>query len=75
MDKFCSKNQITHIVTLAYSPWCNGLIEGLNKLLLGRLRRLCVPDMDAAIDKAEPYNVESLPKQWPLFFDEAVWGF
>lgn len=72
VDEFCKENRIHHITTPAYAPWCNRLIEGLNKLLLGRLRRLCVPDLDTAVDENEPYNAEDLPTKWPLFFGEAI---
>ena len=32
--EFCEMNQCKHHVTLAYSPWVNGLVEGTNKILL-----------------------------------------
>lgn len=38
VNEYCEDNSIKHIVTPAYAPWCNSLIEGLNKLLLGRLQ-------------------------------------
>lgn len=72
VDEFCLLHGIQHITTPSYAPWCNGLIEGLNRLLLSQLRRLCAPDMDAAVDDDTPYKVEDLPKKWPLHFDEAI---
>lgn len=72
VDTFCEERGIKHITTPAYAPWNNGLVEGLNRLLLGRLRRLCCPDMDATIDDDETYTAESLPYSWPKHFDEAI---
>lgn len=39
-DKWGTK---THIVPV-YSPWVNGLVEGMNKLFLHILKRLCTPE-------------------------------
>jgi hypothetical protein len=69
---FCSTNNVNHITTAAYAPWCNGLIEGANKLLLGRLRRLCAPDMDEHVDDDTSIDPESIPASWPLHLDEAI---
>lgn len=38
VDDFCELHGIRHITTPSYAPWCNSLIKGLNRLLLGRLR-------------------------------------
>ena len=69
---FCAAWGIKHMTTPAYAPWNNGLVEGLNQLLLGHLRRLCSPDMDDTIDTNTPYTAENLPHSWPLHFDEAI---
>jgi IS30 family transposase len=36
--EFCDANRCKHHVTLAYSPWVNGLVEGTNKILLHMLK-------------------------------------
>ena len=46
VDEFCKEERVKHIVTPAYAPWVNGLIENANRLLLGRLKRLCAPNHD-----------------------------
>jgi hypothetical protein len=50
-----------------YSPWINGLIEGTNMKLLGRLKRLCSPDLGE--DKC---NTMDLPTSWPDHLEEAI---
>jgi len=72
VNTFCTENGVEHITTAAYAPWCNGLIEGTNKLLLGHLRRLCAPNMDQYIDDDVELDEESIPKSWPLHLDEAI---
>jgi hypothetical protein len=71
VDTYCKENDVKHITTAAYSPWVNGLIENANKLLLGRLKRLCAPNHDEITDKisADP---QSIPQNWPDHFDKAI---
>ena len=38
VDDFCIDNKIQHIVTPAYTPWVNSLVESTNNLLLSRLK-------------------------------------
>lgn len=71
VDNFCDEHGITHITTAAYSPWVNGLIENANKLLLGRLKRLCAPDHDNAEDN-NAVDPKSLPNNWPDHLEEAI---
>ena len=68
VDQFCDKEQVQRIVTPAYAPWVNGLIENANKLLLGRLKRLCAPNYD----DTEDTNTNHIPESWPDHLDEAI---
>lgn len=45
VDVFCKKWGVKHHVTLAYSPWVNGLMEGTNKLMLHVLKQLVAPEL------------------------------
>ncbi|CCO37587.1 Retrovirus-related Pol polyprotein from transposon opus Includes: RecName: Full=Protease [Rhizoctonia solani AG-1 IB] len=58
------------IKTPAYAPWTNGLIEGYAKLLSGRIKRLCAPDL--GIDPDADHDPMSTPAAWPKHLDEAV---
>lgn len=69
---FCDTNNVKHVTTAAYAPWCNGLIEGTNKLLLGRLRRLCALNMDECVDDGTEIKPESIPHSWPIHLEEAI---
>lgn len=66
---FCDENGIKHIVTPAYAPWVNGLVESTNNLLLSRLKRLCAPDLDEETGAVDP---KSIPRSWPKHLDDAV---
>ena len=68
VDAFCIEERVKHIVTPAYAPWVNGLIENANRLLLGRLKRLCAPDLDNTDDT----STKSVPESWPDHLDEAI---
>jgi hypothetical protein len=50
-----------------YSPWINGLVEGMNAKLLGRLKRLCALDLGE-----DEYNAMELPASWPDHLEAAV---
>ena len=41
----CESNGTELLILPAYSPWINRLLEGMNGKLLGRLKRLCAPDL------------------------------
>jgi hypothetical protein len=71
VDVFCDEHGVRHITTPAYAPWVNGLIENANKLLLGRLKRLCAPDHDNTEDDPT-VDPQSIPANWPQHLDEAV---
>ncbi len=70
MNKFCEENAIDHITTPAYAPWTNGLIENSNKILLGRLKQMCVLDLDDA--EANNPDPESTLTQWTDHLDAAI---
>jgi len=71
VNAFCDEHGVRHITTPAYAPWVNGLIENANKLLLGRLKRLCAPDHDNTEDDPTT-DPKSIPANWPEHFDEAI---
>jgi transposase InsO family protein len=72
VDQFCTKERVQHIVTPAYAPWVNGLIENANKLLLGRLKRLCAPNHDVTEDTADTTDPKPIPESWPENIEEAI---
>ena len=51
-------------------PWVNGLIENLNKILIGWLKRMCAPDIEDA--EANNPNPGATPTQWTSHLDEVV---
>ena len=51
----------------AYSPWVNGLLEGTNSILLGRLKRMCAPDLGE-----DDYGTMEVPASWPDHLEAAV---
>ena len=67
---FCEARGIQYHVTAPYSPWINGLIENGNSNLLSILRKLCAPGLGE--DDYETMQLEDLPKNWPLYFNEAI---
>ena len=70
VNKYCQQQGIEHITTPAYAPWVNGLIKNANKILLGRLKYLCAPDLeDVNGEEAEPI---AMPAQWTKHLDEAI---
>jgi hypothetical protein len=67
--EYCDANGIKQHITLVYSLWVNGLVEGSNKILLHILKRLCVPDVG---EQADTEGWEKLPKHWPDHLDDVV---
>ncbi|GLB38087.1 putative retrotransposable element Tf2 155 kDa protein type 1-like [Lyophyllum shimeji] len=55
-------------VVPAYSPWINGLVENANGKLLGRLKRMCAPDLG----EDEYERMKDVPETWPDHLDAAV---
>ena len=67
VEKFCKGwGTKTHVVA-AYSPWVNGLVEGMNKLLLYILAWLCAPELGE--DGWNSSKWEDLPRTWTDHFD------
>jgi hypothetical protein len=72
VEDFCKEEQVQHIITPAYAPWVNGLIKNANRLLLGRLRRLCAPNYDDMEDTLPSTDPCPVPEHWPEHLDEAL---
>lgn len=71
VHEYCDERSIRYEVVAKYSPWVNGLLEGTNGKLLGRLKHLCAPGLGE--DEYEAMGGwESLPKNWPDHLEEAV---
>jgi hypothetical protein len=70
VERFCDTRGINFHCVSAYSPWINGLVEGANKLLIYVLARLCAPDIGE--DGWKSMTKDDLPKNWPLYFEEAI---
>jgi hypothetical protein len=66
----CETRGTKQVIVAAYSPWINGLLEGMNSKLLRILKRLCAPDLGE--DEFEAMGWKNLPKNWPDHLDEAV---
>lgn len=69
--EWCTKRGVKFVVVSAYSPWVNGLCEGTNGRLLGRLKRLCAPDLGED-GWAKITSFEDLPRNWPEHLDDAI---
>jgi hypothetical protein len=63
----CAACNVELQVVPGYSPWINGLVEGMNAKLLGRLKRLCAPDLGE-----DDHNMMDLPASWPDHLEAAV---
>ena len=48
----------------------NGLVEGVNKLLLHILKQLCFPNLGE--DEHGETTIDDIPKTWLKHFDESV---
>lgn len=68
---WCEERDVKTQVVSAYSPWVNGLVEGTNSKLLGRLKRRCAPDLGED-GWAKITSFEDLPYNWPDHFDAAL---
>jgi len=67
---WCAAHNTEPHVVAAYSPWINGLVENANAKLLGRLKRLCSPQLGE--DNHDGARAEDLTKQWPDHFNAAI---
>ncbi|KAG6827580.1 hypothetical protein H0H87_004416 [Tephrocybe sp. NHM501043] len=66
----CSVHGTELQIIPAYSPWVNRLIKGMNRKLLGILKRLCAPDLGE--DEYEKMGKDNIPTNWPDHFDDAL---
>src|SRR6266481_7063799 len=67
---YCEVQDIRHITTPAYAPWTNGLIENVNKILLGCLRRMCARNLDEMEETDK--GPGPTPEKWPDHLEEAI---
>jgi hypothetical protein len=67
---YCESKGIKLRILPAMSPWINGLLEGTNSKLLGRLKRMCAPDLGE--DEYKRMKATDLPNNWPDHLDAAV---
>jgi hypothetical protein len=63
----CTRRGTKLHICPAYSPWVNGLLEGMNAILLDRLKRMCAPDLGE-----DEYANMDLPYNWPEYLEEAI---
>ncbi|QRW13142.1 Retrovirus-related Pol polyprotein from transposon opus [Ceratobasidium sp. AG-Ba] len=74
VKEWANANSVQTLKTPPYAPWTNGLAEGLVKLLIGRLKRLCagvvgeVPE-DISEEEAE---AATTPEAWPKHLTKAT---
>lgn len=68
---WCTERGIKMQIVAAYSAWVNGLVEGTNSKLLGRLKRRCAPDLGED-GWAKITSFEDLPASWPDHFEAAL---
>ena len=67
VPEFCESRGIKLHIVPAYSPWISRLGEGMNEILLGRLKRLCAPDPGE-----DEYDAMAVPENWPIHLDETI---
>lgn len=70
MKEVCERLGIIRIITPAYAAWVNGLMEGVNRLFLSCLKKKCAPDLDES--EYQDVDPQSIPRNWPDFFNEVV---
>jgi hypothetical protein len=70
LHNMCEERNIELRIVPAYSPWINGLVEGMNGKLLGRLKRMCSPDLGE--DDYEKMAIGDIPASWPDHLEAAV---
>ena len=72
MRALCKDRGVELRIVPAYSPWVNGLLEGMNAKLLAILKRLCAPDLGE--DDYDKMAMEDIPANWPDHLDAAIWA-
>ena len=70
LKEVCERLGIIRIITPAYAAWVNGLMEGVNRLFLSCLKKKCAPDLDES--EYQDVDPQSIPRNWPDFFNEVV---
>ena len=70
LKEVCERLGIIRIVTPAYTAWVNGLMEGVNRLFLSCLKKKYALDLDES--EYQDVDPQSIPRNWPDFFNEAV---
>ena len=70
MRALCKDRGVELRIVPAYSPWVNGLLEGMNAKLLAILKRLCAPDLGE--DDYDKMAMEDIPANWPDHLDAAI---
>jgi hypothetical protein len=68
--RLCEEFRVELHYVPAYSLWVNGLVEGTNTKLLGRLKCMCT--LDLGDDKLSAMGWEDLPASWREHLEEAV---
>lgn len=68
---WCESHGTRVVVVPAYSPWQNGLCEGSNSRLLGRLKRECAPELGED-GWAKIASFEDLPGNWPDHLENVI---
>ncbi|QRV73346.1 Retrovirus-related Pol polyprotein from transposon [Ceratobasidium sp. AG-Ba] len=70
VQRWCKSQGTQLLTTPAYAPWTNGLAEGTIKLLIGRLKKLCAPDVGESPNASQ--DAASTPSSWPKHLTTAV---
>ncbi|QRV96890.1 Retrovirus-related Pol polyprotein from transposon opus [Ceratobasidium sp. AG-Ba] len=68
--QWCESQGTQPLMTPPYAPWANGLAEGTIKLLIGRLKKLCEPEVGENPNAG--INAASTPTSWPKHLTTAV---
>lgn len=71
VQALCDELGIQYQPIAEYAPWINGLLEGTNGKLLGRLKRMCAPELGED-GWADITSFETPPRNWPDHFDDAL---
>ena len=69
--EFCKEWGIKLHIIPKYLAWVNGLVEGMNMILLGILKCLCMLDLGED-EYALITDFSHLPRNWPDHLDEGI---
>ncbi|KII91255.1 hypothetical protein PLICRDRAFT_85967, partial [Plicaturopsis crispa FD-325 SS-3] len=70
VNDYCASKGIKRVVVAAYAAYVNGLVEGMNKIVLGRLKRLCCPGLGE--DNYKDVKEKEIPGNWPKYWDDMI---